>query len=270
MPTLRTDDGATLQYECTGAGDGVLLIQGVGVVGNGWRPQLDRLARDHLAATWDHRGIGGSSLGAAPLSIGRLADDALALLDALGLARAHVVGHSMGGVIAQELALRARDRVRSLALLCTFDRGKHAVALTPTMMRLGLRTRVGTRRMRRLAFLQMVLAPDELAQVDRDALAAELAPLFGHDLGDQPPIVMPQLRALAAHDASPRLAELAGIPTLVLSARHDVIARPRYGQALAAAIPGARYVEANDAGHGVPLRQPDWLDGVLREHFGGA
>jgi len=270
MPTLAVDDGAVLHYEVVGDGPAVLLVQGVGVAGSGWRPQMDGLADRYRLLAWDHRGLGRSTMGRDPLTIERMGKDALALMDAAGFERAHVVGHSMGGVIAPQIALDAPRRVRSLALLCTFDLGKHAVALSPAMLWIGTRTRIGTRRMRRNAFLELVMTPAELAGADRDAIAVELAPLFGRDLGDSPPIVMAQLRCLAAHDIRARLAELAPIPTLVLSAQYDLIARPEFGRSLAAAIPGATYLEAPDAAHGITLRNPAWVNARLAEHFAAA
>ena len=86
-------------------------------------------------------------------------------------------------------------------------------------------------------------------------MAERLAPLFGHDLADQPPIVGKQLGGDAAYDASPRLGELAGLPSLVVNAVHDPIAPPRAGRVLAG-IPGSRYVELPDASHGVPIQIP--------------
>ena len=96
--------------------------------------------------------------------------------------------------------------------------------------------------MRRRAFMQLVM-PEAYLRTATPTLAADLALLFGHDLADQPPIVMKQLRAASRFDASARLRALAHIPTLVVSATHDRIALPTFGRALAGTIPGARYVE---------------------------
>jgi len=103
---------------------------------------------------------------------------------------------------------------------------------------------------------------------DIDAYCAELTPLFGHDLGDSPPIAMKQLSALGRYDAFDRLASITA-PTLVASAAHDRIALPEFGKELASAIPGAKYVEIEDAGHGVPIHRPDVLNDLLRRHFDG-
>jgi 3-oxoadipate enol-lactonase len=81
---------------------------------------------------------------------------------------------------------------------------------------------------------------------------------------------MPQIRAMARYDARTRLAQLASIPTLVMSAAHDRIAPPASGRRVAAAIPGARYVEYADAGHGLPIQHADRVNAALREHLGRA
>jgi 3-oxoadipate enol-lactonase len=264
-------DGARISYTRTGTGPAVLFVQGVGVIGNGWKPQADGLRDRYTVIAFDNRGIGGSSPGPSPLSIEAMAADALAIMDAEQLSTFHLAGHSMGGVIAQEIALRATGRVRSLALLCTFPRGADATAMSWPLVVAGLRTRIGPRRTRRRAFLDLVMPPaTRTASEDPDALAASLAPLFGRDLADQPAIVMQQLRAMGRYDASARLASLAAIPTLVVSARYDVISRAGYGERLAGGIPGARFVRIDDAGHGVPIQRADRINRLLAEHFAAA
>ncbi len=198
-----------------------------------------------------------------------MAEDARSLLDLQGWDSAHVVGHSLGGLVAQHLAIVFRERVRSLSLLCTFARGSDAAPMTPWMMWTGLRTRVGARRLRRNAFLEIVTPPGLLAETDRDALAERPAPLFGHDLADQPAVVAKQLAAMRAYDASARLSEVVNLPTLVVSAEHDPIAPPKLGPALAAAISGARYVEISDASHGVPIHAAERVNELLMEHLAG-
>lgn len=266
MPTLDTA-GASLLYSRVGTGPPVLLIQGVGVVGNGWTPQIDGLRDRFTLVSFDNRGIGASVSRDGQLTIEDMAADALAIMDAQGLDRFHVAGHSMGGVIAQALALTAPTRVKSLAFLCTFARGKDGSKVTLPMLATALRMRVGTQAMRRNAFLELIMPGRYLRQIDRAALAAELHPLFGHDLAEQPPIVMKQLSALSKFDAGPRLAGLAPIPTLVVSAAEDRVAPPSTGRALAAAIPGSKYVEIADAGHGLPIHRATETNALLAEHW---
>jgi pimeloyl-ACP methyl ester carboxylesterase len=260
-------DGNTIAYVREGvAGDAVLLVQGAGVIGNGWRPQIDTLAATHDLIAFDNRGIGASSCH-GPLSIEAMAADALAILDREGIDRAHVVGHSMGGLIAQEIALRAPGRVRSLALLCTFAHGGQAARFSLDLTLAAIAMRVGPRSRRRDAFLALVLPRPWLATQDRTALASSLAPLFGHDLAAQPRVVFTQLRAMGRYDPRARQHALGGVPTLVVSAAHDRIAPPAFGRELAAAIPGARFVEIADAGHAVPIQCPELINSLLVEHF---
>jgi 3-oxoadipate enol-lactonase len=135
------------------------------------------------------------------------------------------------------------------------------------MLVTALRMRIGTRPMRRNAFLELIMPSRYLRQVDRTALAEQLRPLFGHDLAEQPSIAFRQLRAMSKYDASSRLAELGHIPTLVVSASEDRIAAPPKGRSLAALIPSAHYVEIADAGHGVTIHRAAEINALLAEHF---
>ena len=262
-------DGLTLAYSRTGVGPAVVLVQGVGVIGNGWAPQAQSLTSRFTVITIDNRGIGRSKLDGRQLTVEDMAADVLAVADAEAIDRFHLAGHSMGGVIAQQVALTATARIISLALLCTFLKGRQGTLIAPAMLPSAIRARVGTRRLRRRAFVELIMPRAYLAAVDRDRLCDDLGSLFGRDLADQPPIVMRQLRAMGRFDASGHLATLAPIPTLVVSAAHDCIARPAYGRALAAAIPGARYVELSEAGHAMTIQCADAVNALLLEHFEG-
>jgi pimeloyl-ACP methyl ester carboxylesterase len=253
--------GCRIAYSIAGTGPAVLFIQGVGVQGGGWRPQSDALSNGYTCLSFDNRGMGRSQPVGANITVAQMADDARAVLDAEQITSAHVVGHSLGGLVALQLALDARDRVRSLSLLCTFTGHKTVAPLTPRMAWFGLRSRVGTRSMRRRGFLRLVLPPGATADAD------ELAELFGHDLADQPPVGAAQLRAMRAVDLTERLKELRGVPALVMNAAHDPIAPPRAGHALRDGIAGARYIEVADASHGLPITHAARVNGWLREHF---
>lgn len=268
MPSISRG-GTQIFYARHGAGPAALLVQGVGVIGYGWKPQVEGLKDRFTLITIDNRGIGQSTCD-EPLTIEDMAADVLAVADAERIGRFHLVGHSMGGIIAQQIALQAQQRLLSLALLCTFLKGRQGTMIAPAMLGTAIRSRIGTRRMRRRAFLELVMPCEYLATQDRDRLCAELGELFGRDLADQPPIILQQLKAMGRFDASARLAALQNIPTLVVSAQHDCIARPQYGRALATSIPGARYVEIRGAGHAVVIQKADEVNGLLREHLASA
>ena len=266
MLLLKRPDGE-IYYELSGNGPPVLLIQGVGVTGEGWRPQIRTLAKGFQTLTFDNRGIGRSVSCNGSVTIEAMAADARALMDAVGWESAHVVGHSMGGVIAQQLALDVPKRVRSLSLLCTFARGKDAARVTPWVLWMTLRTRLGTRRVRRNAFLQMLFPPDYLRAADRDKLAAEVAAIIGRDLAYSPPVLIKQVQALSRHDTSGRLGALAGIPALVISARHDPVALPKYGRQLAQLLPGATFEEMLSSSHGAIIQEADEVSRRLERFF---
>jgi len=266
MPLLKLADG-TLHYELTGQGPPVLWIQGTGVCGSAWEPQFKELSRDFQCLGFDNRGIGRSVGNAPALSIEQMARDAIALMDEVGWEAAHVVGHSMGGLIAQQVALEAPSRVRSLGLLCTFAKGAEAARLTGKVLWMGLRTRIGTRAMRRQAFLEMLFPAEYLQSQNRVELAARVGPMVGRDLADSPSIMMRQLSAMRKYDAAGKLGHLASIPTLVASAQSDPIALTSYGEGLAARIQGSRYLVIPNSSHGVTIQLPEVINELLRTHF---
>lgn len=258
---------ARIAYQKSGSGPTVLLVQGVGLGGSAWAPQVEHLASRFTAVSVDNRGIGSSTYAGGPVTVEEMARDALAVMDAEGVERCHVVGHSLGGVIAQELALLGPARVASLSLICTFVRGRDAIHLDGPSLWTGMRTRIGTRGGRRRAFLEMIVPTDGRSEAELGEIQARLSALFERDLADQPPIAMRQLKALTRYDARDRLISLRGIPTLVMSAELDAIARPESGRALAAAIPGARYLELPGVGHAVPAYRPEVVNQPLLEHL---
>ncbi|MFO0940205.1 MAG: alpha/beta hydrolase [Pirellulales bacterium] len=197
-----------------------------------------------------------------------MADDTLALMDHLGCTAVHLVGHSLGGLIAQCVAIKAPERIRSLSLLCTFSRGSDATKLSWPMFWTGLRTFVGTRQMRRRAFCEIVLPPQ--LWVERDQWLDRLAIIFGHDLADQPPVVMKQLAAMKAYDATEQLPEIAHVPTLVVGAKFDRISTPDVAQRLANSFPGCRYERFDQAAHGVTVQFTNEINELLLSHFASA
>lgn len=261
-------DGCGICYLTAGdSGPAVLCIQGVGVAGQGWLPQIEVLSKQFQVVAFDNRGIGRSSASATPLTIETMAEDALAIADELGHERFHLVGHSMGGVIAQEVALRAPGRIASLSLLCTAANGRDLARLSPAMLLKGIRARLGTRAMRRSGMMRLILPDAWLATVNQERLAAKLQSLFGRDLADQPPVVMEQLRAMSRYSAVDRLAALPRVPTLVVSGSEDAIARPELGRRLAAGIDGARFIELAGAGHALTIQCADTVNALLLEHL---
>ena len=121
MPFAEAADGTRIHYSVSGRRDGepVLMIQGLGADSRGWLRQRLAFAARHRVIVFDNRGVGRSDRPPGPYDLDVMADDALAVLDAAGVADAHVMGASMGGVISQIIAVRHPERVRSLILACT-------------------------------------------------------------------------------------------------------------------------------------------------------
>ena len=135
---VQIDENCVLDYTLRGSGPAVLLIQGVGVQGDGWLPQVETLASQFSCITFDNRGVGASEWkNQGPLSVELMARDALAVLNHSGHKHAHVVGHSLGGTVALAMAMQSPDAVKSLSLLCTFPSGRYVAPLTARMIWLG-------------------------------------------------------------------------------------------------------------------------------------
>jgi len=261
--------GLRLWYETAGeAGSPVLLVMGMGLPGAGWSPLLPALAARHRVATYDHRGIGRSEKPRGVYRVETLAADALALLDHLGWERAHVAGISLGGLVAVEIALAARPRVRSLALLSTFPGG--GLTWRPTWESMVLMPQVLFGRGRRqLAALQrQLLSKAFLAGVDREVLTREMRSRLGPRSPSRSSLA--QFVGLMLNDPRERLGELAGLPTLVVHGGADIVLPPRLGRRLAQSIPGSRLVMLPGAGHGIILERAQEVGPLLVEHFRAA
>jgi pimeloyl-ACP methyl ester carboxylesterase len=216
-----------LSYDTIGRGEPVLLIQGVGVAGCGWQPQIEILGKHFEVAWFDNRGIGNSP--DSPSSVLAMSQDALGVMDALEWPRAHVVGHSLGGVIAQQMAILAPHRIRSLGLLCTYARGRSAISFNPADLWLNMRTAIGTQAMRRRAFFELVTDP---ARNISEENILELESVFGRNLAALPRNAMAQVFALMRWNLGKGLS-IPEIPTLVISATNDRVAPVAEGRLLA-------------------------------------
>jgi pimeloyl-ACP methyl ester carboxylesterase len=242
----------------------VLFIMGFGMSGAVWGPQVDALQSDHRCCHYDHLGVGESDRGPFLRTVPGMADDAVRILDDLAWDRAHVVGVSMGGMIAQELALRSADRCHSLTLVATH--GGAPVASLPTLQGMGLFLKglFGGRKVRMRSLPRLLYPPEFLESIGEEVLGAHLRVRL-----DRPPAlrtVLGQLYAVWRHSTESRLSQIS-LPTLLVRPGRDILIRPSQTDRLAERIPGARVLRFEDAGHGVTFQKAAELNAALREHF---
>jgi len=251
------------------AGDGgspVLMVMGLAMRGVVWRPQVEALSTRHRVVTFDNRGVGGSDpTGGRLLTIREMGEDALRLADELELESFHLVGVSMGGMIAQEAALSRPDRIRSLSLIATHAGGRRAVLPHRRGLESFLRVNLSGDRGERVAALARLLYPDEfLETVDRDALETAMRERTAVRVPRR--TMISHVSAVFRHRTHDRLHAL-DVPTLVVKPGRDALIRPEESDRLEQLLPRAELVEYADAGHGVTFQHADVLNERLLEHF---
>jgi 3-oxoadipate enol-lactonase len=260
-------NGCRLHFLLRGSGDPLLLIQGLSGNHLHWgEPFLSRLEPVFEAIAYDHRGVGRSDPAPAGFTIGDLAEDAVALLDALKVPRAHVMGVSMGGMVAQELALRHPDRVRTLTLGCTYAGGEGSVLTDPAIVqrlaqlflsgRLGEAMKEGYR-----INVSAQFAADPANIEPFKQIAAELPATLD--------VMLAQAQAVQGHDTSLRLSEI-GMPTLVVHGTNDQMLPVANAHAIAARIPHARLEILDGVGHLFWWERPDRAAELVAELAAGA
>jgi 3-oxoadipate enol-lactonase len=250
-----------------GSGEPPLLIQGMSGTHLSWgEPFLAELEGDFDIAYYDHRGIGKSPPLDGPFSLADLAEDAAALLDRLGWDDAHVLGISMGGMTAQEFALRHPDRLRTLALGCTYAGGNDSALGDPQIMqRLGELFMTGqVEEAMRFGF-EVNVSP----QFAEDPANYELVKRIAAELPASLEIMMLQLQAIASHDTSERLGEIEA-PTLVIHGTLDQMLPVSNAHAIASRIPGARLEILEGVGHAFWWERPQESADFLRQLASGA
>jgi pimeloyl-ACP methyl ester carboxylesterase len=260
---IASANGIELSYERAGSGEPLLMIMGMSGTALHWgEPFLRELREDFETITYDHRGVGKSTRLHGPVTIVEMAADAAALLEALGLESAHVLGISMGGMIAQELALARPEMVRTLTLGCTYCGGPQAALAEPELMdELGAAMRSGDRARALRAGWEINVGPQLVD--DEDAFARFLA--IADQYAVAVPVVAAQLRACEAHDTSARLPSLA-MPTLVIHGTEDRLLPVDNGRLIASLIPGAQLEIFDGVGHLFFWERPERSAELLRSH----
>ena len=259
--SIAWSDGVRIAYEVRGDGEPVLLVHGLGYDRRGWGPLPDYLAAGFRVILVDNRGVGDSDAPEGPYTVAQLAADAIAVLDAAGEAQAHVLGVSLGGFVAQELALSFPQRIEKLVLVSTSPggpsqypmpaEGLDAFSRYPALDRAaGLRLMVENSLGRR--------AVRERPELVEEVYAYRLERAPGIDAWQA------QFAAARAFDAFERLPPVAA-PTLVLHGAADTVIDVRNGELLADRIPGARLHVVPDRGHLLIWEEAELLAPLVRE-----
>jgi pimeloyl-ACP methyl ester carboxylesterase len=265
MP-FKTPGPVRLSFDRAGDnGTPVLLVMGFGMPGRAWMSQVPSLAEHHRVVWFDNRGVGESDAPGGLYTMREMAGDVIALLDHLEWDSAHVVGASMGGMIAQEVALRHRARVRSMALIATHAGGLKA--LWPTRRGLGLFLRANSGNgQARIDTLSKLLYTDafrmspEIEQLHAEMLANLATPAAARGR-------IAQFAAVARHRTASRLGRLADLRTLIIRPEQDLLIRPSESERLKRFMPHADLRSIPNAGHGLIRECADTVNAALLEHF---
>lgn len=250
---------AELHVEEYGQGEPLLLVAGLGGSGRFWRAQVPALARHFRVILHDHRGVGRS--GPGPLIGGAwdLADDLMKLMDALGLDRVHLAGHSTGGAIGQHVALRAPERLASLVLSASW------AGPTPLFVQTFVTRRdilINSGPLNYLMMGTLLACPawwlEPRFRSLHDYFRERLAEFPGLD------VELSRLNAVMAHDLRHRVHEIR-TPTFVICARDDQLTPPTLSEELAQRIPGAELCVLPEGGHFCPVTVTEAYNSRLLE-----
>jgi pimeloyl-ACP methyl ester carboxylesterase len=248
MPKVRVND-IQVYYEVHGEGFPLIMIMGLGGNIDWWDPRLiQELSKKFKLIILDNRGAGRTDISSRKYTIKLFADDTVGLMGALGISRAHVLGISMGGMIAQELALNYPEKVEKLVLCSTLCGGAKAVPASQEVL--------GT-----LMADRSALSPEEIAKTvipliltesfikkNPDFVELSLQQILRAPISNE--AFTRQVNAIMEFDTYERLSQIK-VPTLVLHGKQDILIPPENGSILAKAIPNAKLVYLKNSAHGL-------------------
>jgi pimeloyl-ACP methyl ester carboxylesterase len=261
--TVSGLDGHTrLYWETTGTGEPVLLVHGLGLSGGAWWRTVDALAPNMRVITFDHRGIGRSESWMYAYTTEAMADDAVSILDDLAIDRVHLYGFSLGGMVAQQIALRHPTRVRSLVLGATHSGGRRATVPEAEVVAFFRRRARMPSEEAAWASVPYNYGPRSRAQqVDR--IAEDIERRLRNPFNER--AYRAQLLAASLHNCYGRLDRIRA-PTLVVHGARDRMIPVANACMTAQRVPGARMKILADAGHLYPTEEPA-VDEAIGEFF---
>ncbi len=258
MPKVDIGD-AEIHYEESGQGDPIMFVPGLGGGGTVWNQQIPAFSDAYRTIVHDHRGCGQSTYSRIDYSVDQMADDAIRLMDRLGIERVHWVGHSTGGAMGQTVAQEHPDRLASLVLSATWA-GQDSYFNRAFAARRAVLSTSGAADYARQSILTL-LPPWYITQNPE-----RIDELEGHlGGGDQPvEIMQSRIDAICAYDRRAGMGDIKA-PTLVIVAADDMVT-PRYlSDELAENIPGAEKVVIPTGGHFVIHVETDAYNSAVRD-----
>jgi 3-oxoadipate enol-lactonase len=251
-------NGQTLYYELHGDGEPLLCVAGLTCDTLVWIPQIQAFAGAHRTIIFDNRDAGQSSMADGDYEIADMAQDALGLADHLGLDSFHLLGVSMGGAIAQEIALAAPERVRTLTLAVTWPSGSAYTRQT---------AKVWSARVAQIPLEQHV---DELMLLNHSERFFEQPEMVEfirtamlNNPHPQPPEAFArQVGASSRHDARDRLGSLT-MPTHVIGGEYDILIPVWKSREIASLVPGAKLTVLPEAPHGLSVERAEEFNALV-------
>jgi 3-oxoadipate enol-lactonase len=258
---LAEVNGQELYYEVYGKGEPLVLIQGLGVESSGWAMQIPAFTEQFRVIAFDNRDVGRSSRAAGAYDVADMADDVAGLMGVLKVERAHVVGVSMGGLIAQELVLRHPQKVDRLVLGCTFGKISTSIAFNLRVWN-WIKQRDSENEIFPLAGMPWTVSRELLGNVS--GVNQMLLEMRSQPFPQSEDAYSRQVAATSRFNAKDRLGAVKAA-TLVLVGEQDIITPPWMGRELAEAIPGAvlQVLEGKGSAHAFMWEMSEAFNGAV-------
>ena len=244
MPRAKVN-GVDIDYSVEGHGEPLVMIMGLGGARSSWRYQTGFFKRYYRTVAFDNRGVGKTGTSAGPYTIKTMAEDTIGLMDHLGIEKAHILGVSMGGMIAQEIAINHPERVDRLVLGCTFAKAgtsAHSAKMNKAIEAYG-RSSQNEASQRRLISAMIDLSFNKRSSRLLFLPFAKIAIRFSSISG-----ILAQMNAVSAHDTVDRL-KMVRAPTLVITGTDDRLVSPVSSEIIAKLVPNAKLVTMAGGGH---------------------
>jgi len=264
MPTAKVE-GIHLYYEIHGSGYPLLLVRGLGSNADHWYGQVPAFSAHYQTIVFDNRGIGRSDKPDMPYTIAMMAEDTVGLLDALQIPRAHVLGLSMGGLIAQQIALDHAERVNGLVLCCTGCGGDHVVRAPNFENQARPAALYGPSREAAQQAQQNLFAAETI-QSHPEVVQKYLETSQQHP--PDPATLARQREAVEGFDSYEDLPKIKA-RTLIMAGAEDALVPPRNAEILAERIPGSRLEIVPGGGHQFMVERPDAVNRIVLDFLSG-